>query len=206
MNCQLACNRIAQCQCEMSDGSGIIDLTQVGVQGGTPRWSDIVGADQQKYSYNPCYPFVEETCQDNVAACQIWGAGVISYFVYGKQDTETFVIEDGTVTIKYTGIPSSFKTKVKLICDESSEEDKLIANGEETQTTTINFDLRSLHACPKAPPQPFPDFWFIFTVVGIVLCFILIVLVVWYLLHQNNGYKKFRPDYSKDSKPIALKT
>ena len=50
---------------------GVINLTSLGLRNGQPRFRDVspsVGSSFT-YSFNPCYPFTENTCQ-NASICQ----------------------------------------------------------------------------------------------------------------------------------------
>ena len=50
---------------------GVINLTSIGFQNGQPRFRDLSPSSNSSYiySFNPCYSFMENTCQ-NAAVCQ----------------------------------------------------------------------------------------------------------------------------------------
>jgi hypothetical protein len=50
---------------------GVIDLTSIGLRNGQPRFRDLSSglSPYYTYSYNPCYSFMENNCQ-NAAVCQ----------------------------------------------------------------------------------------------------------------------------------------
>ncbi|XP_065180760.1 uncharacterized protein LOC135811448 [Sycon ciliatum] len=68
----------------MDDGSGYLDLTPISNNDGTAFFTNIAG--DGGFSYNPCYSFQDNKCQNNVAVCQ---AGDV---VCGQQSTAKFTI------------------------------------------------------------------------------------------------------------------
>ena len=51
--------------------NGVINLTSIGLQDGQARFQDlsVTSNPYYTYSFNPCYPFRENDCQ-NAAVCQ----------------------------------------------------------------------------------------------------------------------------------------
>lgn len=50
---------------------GLINLESIGLRNGQPRFRDVSSSmgSSYTYSFNPCYPFTENNCQ-NAAVCQ----------------------------------------------------------------------------------------------------------------------------------------
>ncbi|CAF0830811.1 unnamed protein product [Rotaria sordida] len=94
------------------------------------------------YSYNPCYPFSEESACINVAICQIYKDESAS-FILGYNSQVTWSISaDGKVTLIYS--TDDRQTIVNLVC--SQELDQLIINGE-YEHNHYNLTLSSKCAC-----------------------------------------------------------
>jgi len=50
---------------------GVIDLTSIGLRNNQPRFRDVSSSlsPSYTYSFNPCYPFMENGCE-NASVCQ----------------------------------------------------------------------------------------------------------------------------------------
>ncbi|CAM4880907.1 unnamed protein product [Rotaria socialis] len=119
-------NTLTKLDCTYQDARfGSIDLSTVGLKGGTPAFRHVL-KDAYFYSYNPCYPFSEESSCTNVAICQISKNGS-AYYVLGVNSIVSWSITfDGKVTLVYSVVDR--QTIVNLSC--STEVDQLVINGE----------------------------------------------------------------------------
>ncbi|XP_066302023.1 uncharacterized protein [Branchiostoma lanceolatum] len=80
------CDKTGPCSCNMSDGSGEVDLSPL--LAGNPTYKDLLATtvpDEYLYSWNPCQSFTEGQCQD-VAVCQKKNDGS-EYEDIGTQDS-----------------------------------------------------------------------------------------------------------------------
>ncbi|CAF1537797.1 unnamed protein product [Adineta ricciae] len=80
---------------------GRIDLSEVGLKDGVPAFRNLEKGDYF-YSYNPCYSFTEKPLCNDVAACQIYKDGSIS-FPLGYNSFATWSIsETGNASLIYS--------------------------------------------------------------------------------------------------------
>ncbi|XP_064648078.1 uncharacterized protein LOC135500491 [Lineus longissimus] len=117
------CVKNNACSCTYDDGSGTVDFQNLAGTSG-PRLLDQYDKNRQyKYSYNPCNPFTEQTC-NNVAVCEstVDASGSTSFTTpAGTQDSATFTTTGGQLKIVYKTRPTEFnyQTTVTLKCDAS---------------------------------------------------------------------------------------
>ena len=69
---------------------GVINLTSIGLQNGQPRFRDVssISSTFYKYSFNPCYSFVESNCQ-NAAVCQ--SRPILQFYEISHSDEKNFL-------------------------------------------------------------------------------------------------------------------
>jgi hypothetical protein len=154
--CQTACTKVERkpsCVCETEDG--LIDLSSVGSDDGTPRFSKVQGENLGRftYEYNPCYGFVYGTtgCSDGqAAACQNDDVDPNAQYSCGKMSTETFILNAGTQNneLKYTAGDDGRDTTVELVCDESADTPILNALDDYPDYFKYKFKLTTKCACP----------------------------------------------------------
>jgi len=131
--------------CKYTARQGTIDLTSLGRTDGTPAFKDDAGpTDNYMYSYNPCKPFNEASC-NSVSGCQISKDGKYSFEI-GKQETVQWLppLPGGVPQIRYTaGLKSLI---VDLVCSQGP--DRLDAYGEKGGIQNIFYvTLTSKCAC-----------------------------------------------------------
>jgi hypothetical protein len=111
------CKQTGPCSCQMTDGSGVLDLSRQANSGGTARYPHVptnLSAlatkhqdNQTFYSYNPCYNFtIPKTVCKNVALCANATSGpdlkIRTYRDFGDQPLATFGDDPkGKVYIQY---------------------------------------------------------------------------------------------------------
>ncbi|UJR38144.1 hypothetical protein I4U23_030822 [Adineta vaga] len=135
-------NQLTKNDCTYKDGRfGSINLSSVGLKHGIPAFRH-VPKDEYFFSYNPCYPFSEESPCTNVAVCQISKDGS-AYYNLGMNSLVSWSITvDGKATLVYSSIDR--QTVVNLQC--SNELDQLVVNGE-YELRHYNLTLSSKCAC-----------------------------------------------------------
>ncbi|XP_078488687.1 uncharacterized protein LOC144745997 [Ciona intestinalis] len=141
----LECNKIDQCRCQMSDGSGIINLKSIGRQDNVPRWE--INAGWWTFRYNPCYAFTSVQFT-GLAVHQIDSNTLTEEYNLGLQSTESFSynVTDG-VSISYLSHDSLRKSRVALACEPLNTDHDLLFIGE-LIITEYEFVLTSPCACP----------------------------------------------------------
>lgn len=139
-------NDLQGCTCKFTDGSGIIDLTNLGTTDNTPRFKDTRGRDGNLYSFSACNGFSEGKCT-NAAMCmteegyqtQIGDAGR-TLFKYSE--------ESSTVTAAYIVRGSLIKvSEVQFICDPNACDPEFTPLGQST-VGLYNFKLTHVCSCP----------------------------------------------------------
>ncbi|XP_065907281.1 uncharacterized protein [Dysidea avara] len=139
------------CACDMSDGSGTVDLSSYGKNDNSYKFK--ASYDSRDYYYNLCYPLVisdYDDCNDGTAACCQFdnqanppGSHKIASF-----DTVAFSVDDsGNVVLAYTGGTDGREMKVTLMCDSSGGTPEFTALGEPNTQLTYEFTLKSKCAC-----------------------------------------------------------
>ena len=136
------------CSCEMSDGSGTINLHSL--DNPTNPMNDGPNPEQT-FFYNPCSSIIDPFC-DAHSVCKKQGDTITGL---GRTDTAKFTMNNNMLSIQYLG---NFTTEiststVNLICDESQREEPFFRVNDDKET----FDLYSVCACPdgcSTPPTP----------------------------------------------------
>eukprot|EP00058_Branchiostoma_floridae_P009666 XP_002595154.1 hypothetical protein BRAFLDRAFT_67949 [Branchiostoma floridae] len=148
------CEKTGPCSCNMSDGSGQVDLSPL--MTGNPTFKDLVATtepDNYLYSWNPCQPFTEGQCQ-NVAVCKKSNDSSV-YEDIGTQDSVEISFsqdsdEGEIVTFGYTSLDGLRLSSVMAKC--TTGETSIKADGEILDNNYL-FELSSPCACPNAGPD-----------------------------------------------------
>lgn len=154
------------CVCNHPDGK--IDLTPLANPTSEgPKFTELEGPNNYKYSYNPCNSYGEGLC-GNVHSCQIAINNEDLMYSIASAGTEgMFIHPDGTPYVHYTGAGGR-NVYVFLHCSNDGNP-KMEAEGDEIIFFEYVFHLHSKHACPggNAPSIAGP--------IGIVIVVLLIV-------------------------------
>nr|XP_039263839.1 uncharacterized protein LOC120339715 [Styela clava] len=142
----LSCNKIDSCKCEMSDGTGQINLKALGTQSGTDSAYSLPGGDGWLYKYNPCYPF---SWGGMTGLAVVQSTKTLSHvYDLGTQNSAYFNTTDtGKVSIHYTALDARRMSRIQLICDAGVNTHDLRFLGE-LVITEYDFILSSPCACP----------------------------------------------------------
>ncbi|XP_067022396.1 uncharacterized protein [Acropora muricata] len=145
---QETCRKDDVCSCTFKNGSQV-NLRPID-GGNTPRFKDIMGADERTFQWNPCTPFKVRQCRDTMV-CQI--ASVSNNA--GSKDS-TFSVESGNVVLTYglqKGSDEKMRqSKITLICDPLKPGNGTIEKltGEVIGSTTVyTGSFTSRYACAK---------------------------------------------------------
>ena len=142
------CTQLDQCSCRFDDGRGTVDLSGIAMHG-TPLISD-VKAGLYYYSFNPCFPFTEGTCQ-GVAGCQLENSSKSDIYTDIAAVSSVDLSFDGSNIVgNYTSADGSRNTIVTYVCDATVEKPIAIVNGEPCERTYA-FTIVSKDICPKEP-------------------------------------------------------
>ncbi|XP_065052622.1 cation-dependent mannose-6-phosphate receptor-like [Rhopilema esculentum] len=172
----LECRPKGKCSCEMSDGSGTIDLTPLS-NTNPPRFKGVKESTNPDFSfdYDPCKTFNNGQC-NNVFVCQMYKDNVNQYNagkIFG-----TKISGNNEVQFIYNDLPIAVrKTVVTLKCDDKVKEDKLSDFAELTKDS-YTATLTSRYACPVKNSSSSKRHGIS---TGTVLCILLLVAVVIYL-------------------------
>ncbi|CAH1238264.1 Hypp5552 [Branchiostoma lanceolatum] len=151
------CRQVGPCSCNMTDGSGMVDLHRVGRKDG-PAFRDIMSPSEvaDRYSYNPCYPFSLGSCRDAAACVSTQKHGVHMENSLGSQDKAAFFNTGSNLYIVYGTDRNDSKgltSLVQLVCDRHRE--SFEAQGPNPQEKgQYLFTLRSPCACPGMCETP----------------------------------------------------
>nr|ACI90368.1 hypothetical protein [Philodina roseola] len=113
---------------------GTIDLSSIGNLNGTAVFHDVsaIQSNDFLWSYNPCVPFTEDSCQ-RVAGCQKSKISGTSY-VIGLQERAQWLNMNGTSSpppsIVYSTLKNDRQLTVQLICDWTASDHRLQVFGE----------------------------------------------------------------------------
>ncbi|XP_078573387.1 uncharacterized protein LOC144860145 [Branchiostoma floridae x Branchiostoma japonicum] len=148
------CEKTGPCSCNMSDGSGQVDISPL--MTGNPTFKDLVATtvpDDYLYSWNPCQPFTEGQCQ-NVAVCKKSNDSSV-YEDIGTQDSVEISFsqdpdEGEIVTFGYTSLDGLRLSSVMAKC--TTGQTSIKADGEILDNNYL-FELSSPCACPNAGPD-----------------------------------------------------
>ncbi|XP_066277590.1 uncharacterized protein [Branchiostoma lanceolatum] len=152
---QLECEQVDSCSCEMTDGSGRIELQSLAHANNLYRIDHSIFT----FLYSPCEAMHNATgeCNDGTSVCQLFRAGGQGYN-YGRADTARFSVDPDTkqVRISYSHMANNITriSNVNLVCDPGQRE-KALFEFEWAEPLLLNFKLTSVCACPGgclAPP------------------------------------------------------
>ena len=133
------------CTCEMSDGTGTINLHSLD-NPLNPMKDESNPA--QTIFYNPCSSVATPDC-GNHSVCEIQGGSIMGL---GYASTAKFVY-NRRLGIEYLGNEGSLSSTVNLICDYSQRDEPRFR----VDKTTNTYSVRSVCACPDgcdAPDSP----------------------------------------------------
>ncbi|KAK7488284.1 hypothetical protein BaRGS_00020443 [Batillaria attramentaria] len=166
--------------CTWTKDGGVIDISGLGNKDGTPRFKDVVATDGYSYSYNPCFPFQEESCTQ-AAVCQTDGQG--SYWQAG--DASSVQLQDDDSTLFYDATTDTYRSSfVKLICDQGATSPEFTAIGD-TSYAEYHFELKTVCACPNGCGGGGPDVTFTVELsisIGTILVIVFSVVFIMYLV------------------------
>ncbi|XP_052092392.1 uncharacterized protein LOC127728833 [Mytilus californianus] len=139
------CVKENSCKCRLDDGT-VIDLSPLALTSGNPKYKDVPDAGAgDVFSYNPCYSFTENACND-VSVCQIRnGAG----FSAGTQDSARFQYdEQNGLALVYSATSDVLRTTYTYLQCEPDQEGALNVLGEIVADGNYYLYLASKYACP----------------------------------------------------------
>ena len=139
---QTECKAKDLCSCEMSDGTGAIDLHSLDDPSNPLRDEASSG---NIFLYNPCSPITNPDCMGN-SLCEDVGT---NRYPLGLADSAKFVQNNSQISIQYTA-PNAFTTTVNLICDENQRNKPFFRNLGDGYT----YNLYSVCACPNGCYSP----------------------------------------------------
>ena len=132
------------CTCEMSDGSGTINLHSL--NNPLNPMKDQPNPKQTIF-YNPCSPVADPQCGD-YSVCEKQGDSIVGL---GHTNTARFVY-NGKLSIEYLGNIASPSSTVNLICDHNQRDWPLFR----VDKTTNTYNVYSVCACPGGCDTPAP--------------------------------------------------
>ena len=141
---QTECKAIDLCSCEMSDGTGTINLHSL--DNGTNPLRDEV-SPMNNFLYNPCSSITNPDCKVN-SLCE--DVGTIR-LPLGETYSAKFMQNNTQISIQYT-VPNVVTSTVNLICDHNQRNRpffRAVGDG-------YTYNLYSVCACPNgcgAPPS-----------------------------------------------------
>ncbi|XP_066302985.1 uncharacterized protein [Branchiostoma lanceolatum] len=146
------CDKTGPCSCRMSDGTGEVDLSPL--LAGNPTFKDVPATevpDDFLYSWNPCEPFDEGSCQ-GVAVCQKKNDGS-AYYDLGRHDSvEIQASQDpitgaSAVSFGYTSADGQRSSLIIATCTTGDTD--FTVDGQDVPNSYL-FQLSSACACPGA--------------------------------------------------------
>lgn len=131
--------------CSCSTSAGEINLKPLDNPTSPMNWQQ--SGAFWAYSYNPCTAFACGSA-GQVAVCEKYTSGVISYFNIGTQESAQFQYDSSMQRnyIQYTF--GSITTKVYLQCDQN--ENGKLTSGPSVPMNPYTFTLTSKYCCPGA--------------------------------------------------------
>jgi len=142
------------CRCVMSDGTGAIDISTLGNQDGTPRFSDVLDPYGASFAVNPCFNFDMDGCK-GVGVCKKPALIGSQYENYGNAETAVMSYNGFNAVMSLTGELGK-KSEIMLLCQDTQEFPQLDAIGEMVWDTP-SFLLSTKCACPGACESAFPQ-------------------------------------------------
>jgi len=143
------CERNSLCRCNMTDGSGEINLESLSSSSGSAKWNTTEG--DWTYQYNPCIGFTatESTTMNNLAILQSRSSeyGPEEYDL-GFQPYSVFINDsNGNIQLHYNSADAKRQSTVDLICNQDIP-DHLFQYIGEPQEKIYEFTLTGPCACP----------------------------------------------------------
>ncbi|XP_065890823.1 uncharacterized protein [Dysidea avara] len=135
------------CSCEMSDGSGIInlhslDVTNRNLMDVTEPMQDSLSSSET-YFYNPCFAILHPDCDGN-SVCAEYGDSKIGL---GFSNSPRFVTDGDSVSIQYSNVQTGKFSTVRLNCDRGAR-NKPYFRFEGSKENEYFMSLDSVCACP----------------------------------------------------------
>ena len=134
------------CTCEMSDGSGIINLHSLDYPAGPMRDGQ---TPLLSFLYNPCSPITAPDCEGN-SVCEERGDSLI---YLGSADTARFVYNNSQLSLQYTATEGNVTSTVNLMCDYGQRDMPFFR----VDCSPNTYSVYSVCACPggcDSPPPP----------------------------------------------------
>ena len=131
------------CTCEMSDGTGTINLQSLN-NPLNPMKDET--SQKQTVFYNPCSPVATPNC-GNHSVCEMRGGSIVGL---GYASTARFV-NNRRIGIEYLSILDTPPSTVNLICDYSQRDEPLFSAVDKAINT---YNVRSVCACPDGCDAP----------------------------------------------------
>lgn len=142
------CIKQDQCSCTFDDGSGTVDLSNLGSQSGDPLIKNKTALDGYQYSFNPCYPFKEGSCR-NAAACQFDNL-LLVFTNIGDSEKVTFSFDGKDVVANYTSNDGTKTSTVTYVCSPVAKTPKIQVKGEvPPYSSDYVFRITSKDVCPN---------------------------------------------------------
>jgi len=141
---ETACKAEDLCSCEMSDGTGTIDLHSLNNPSRPLRDQT---SPSSEFLYNPCLPVIDPDCYNN-SLCEKQGGSLLPL---GLASSAKFVFNKNQLGIQYIRVNNTLST-VNLLCDHNQRDEPFFRSVGDGQT----FNLYSVCACPDgcgAPPS-----------------------------------------------------
>jgi len=138
---QTECKAKDLCSCEMSDGTGTINLHSL--DNPTNPLKD-EASPTNTFLYNPCSPITKPDCKGN-SLCEEQGGSIGGL---GTANSAKFVLNHSQLSMQYTG-PNNTMSTVNLHCDENQRNKPFFRASEENI-----YDLYSVYACPNGCSTP----------------------------------------------------
>ncbi|XP_035674311.1 uncharacterized protein LOC118414393 isoform X1 [Branchiostoma floridae] len=153
---QLECEQVDRCSCEMTDGSGRINLHALAHPNNLYRIDHSIFT----FLYSPCGAMknvnVTGECNDATSVCQLFKEGGPGYN-YGGADSARFSVDPDTkqvrISYKHNANNITRVSNVNLVCDPGQRE-KALFELEWAEPLLLNFKLTSVCACPGGCMAP----------------------------------------------------
>ncbi|XP_057293141.1 uncharacterized protein LOC130621806 [Hydractinia symbiolongicarpus] len=177
--CGVKCTSVGDCACELSDGSGTIDLSPLKKFGNAPLYKNIPDSTNPgiKYDFDPCRQFACGT-SGNTRVC---GYVVSQTLKIGNDISFEYDEKAKIVSFVYSQVDQqiNFKTSVQMHCEQAKTGKGEITDFTEgKQASNFYANLDSTYACPVPSTHNHPGE----LSTGTVLCIILLVIIFLYVV------------------------
>ena len=136
--------------CEMSDGSGIIDLRSLDSPA-VPMQDSI--SPSQTFLYNPCSSITSVDCGNDTVCLKSGDSNT----GLGLANTSKIIVDDGgIVSVKYSNEGTGKSASIRLNCDRGSRQNPLFRFAG-VNNNEYSISVYSVCACPDGcvtPPTP----------------------------------------------------